>query len=74
MIRNGTKARRFVIVGGIAVWLGGIALGYFSEQPWRFVGFTLHIVGLGAFLGACFYSPPVIPEDANTTPSVDAGR
>lgn len=67
MIRNWAKVKRFVIVGGIAVWIGGMALGYLFEQPWRFVGFALHIVGLAAFLGACFSSPPVIPEDDDAT-------
>lgn len=63
MIHDWAKVKRFVIVGGIAVWVGGMALGYFSEGPWRFAGFALHILGLGTFLGACFHNPPVIPQD-----------
>ncbi|MCM3501673.1 hypothetical protein M3667_07240 [Microbacterium sp. P26] len=55
------RIRPLLICCGLAAWVGGITLGYFSDGPWRVASFVIHLIGLAVFFGAFMGSAPVIP-------------
>ncbi|WP_154096539.1 hypothetical protein [Microbacterium testaceum] len=62
-----TLIKRLLVTCGIVAWVGGMVLGYLSEGPWRTVGFALHIAGLAVVFATCFYNPPVVPREEQSS-------